>query len=131
MGTIQHLQSDHARNLEDLQRTQIVCESFERRRRLLTAEPFGIRVMNVKLWTKNILHSHFFHEGEVVVLACVETQAGWLFLQSDKERIALPVHMLVKQISEPPAGAELWIPAPDLPEAGNARFPHLRTKNGI
>lgn len=46
--------------------------SFDRCR-LLTVEPFGIGVMNVELWTKNILHAHLFHEGEVVVLTCEET----------------------------------------------------------
>lgn len=36
----------------------------------LTAEPFGIRIMNVKVWTENILYSHFLLIGEAVIFTC-------------------------------------------------------------
>lgn len=36
----------------------------------LTAEPFGVRVMDVKVWTKNILYSHFLLQGEAVIFTC-------------------------------------------------------------
>lgn len=36
----------------------------------LTAEPFGVWVMNSKVWTKNILYSHFLLKSEAVILTC-------------------------------------------------------------
>ena len=38
--------------------------------RSLTTEPFGIGVMNVKIWTKDIFYSHFFLKGKAVIFTC-------------------------------------------------------------
>ena len=38
----------------------------------LTAEPLGVRVMDVKVRTENILYSHFLLQGEAVILTCQE-----------------------------------------------------------
>lgn len=112
-----NLGSTNGRNLENPEKIQIFWKSFDRGC-LLTTEPFGSRVMNVKVWTENILHGHFFHEGEVVVLTCEEIQTDRLSFKSDltfqKRKLSSSISHVGKinqsaeARSEPPT-AELWI----------------------
>lgn len=116
----------------------LVWEPFDRCH-LLTAEPFGLRVMNVKVWTKNILHGHFFHEGEVIVLTCAETHKQTDYSSSlarlfNKERITPPFHMLVEEIRAQWASHPLLLnsgSAADLAAAGSRTLIHLRAENQI
>lgn len=40
----------------------------------LTAEPFGVGIVDAQVWSKHILYGYFFPKGQTVVLTCQEHQ---------------------------------------------------------